>query len=120
MMKHILILICFCFLFSCSDSFINHELKFEKTGNCTDQATPIRMTSNINGQRYEFTSCLDEGFDGKNYTVERKGDSIIIGFPKTTGSNKQEFKLVLDIDAKPRYGHIILDERELSIIPSGK
>jgi hypothetical protein len=119
-MKYILFISCTCFLFSCSDSFVNHKLKYEKLGDCAEQPTPVKMISNMNGQRYEFTSCLDESFDGKNYAVERKGDSIIVSFPKKQGSKKQAFKLVLDIDAKPGYGHIILDDQELSLVSSGK
>jgi hypothetical protein len=113
------VIICCCFLFSCSDSFINHELKFEKiSDHCSNQPSPVNMTSNINGERYEFVSCMDEGFDGKNYTVERKGDSIIVSFPKTTTKKQVSYSLVLDIDAKPAYHHIILDGQELSIVPS--
>lgn len=107
-------------LFSCSDSFINHKLKFEKLGDCTGISESIKMISNINGERYEFFSCIDDGFDGKNYTVVRKGDSVIVSFPKTASQQKALYKLVLDIDAKPRYNHIFLDERELTIVPSTK
>ncbi len=111
----------FCsILFSCSDSFINHELKSEKTGDCSGQSTPVKMISNINGERYEFSSCIDEGFDGKNYSVERKGDSIIVSFPKTVGKKKAQYNLVLDIDAKPRYHYILLDDQELTIVPAEK
>lgn len=117
-MRYLFIIICSCLLFSCSDSFINHELKFEKTGDCSGQSTPVKMISNINGERYAFSSCIDEGFDGKNYTVERKGDSIIISFPKTVGKKKAQYNLILDIDAKPRYHYILLDDQELTIVPA--
>ncbi|MBL0183628.1 MAG: hypothetical protein IPP96_15595 [Chitinophagaceae bacterium] len=117
-MKFSLIPICCCLLFSCSDSFINHELKFEKAGDCTGVPKPVKVISNINGERYEFTSCMDDGFDGKNYKVERKGDSILVSFPMTTGKPHAQYKLVLDIDAKPTYHHIILDGQELTIVPS--
>lgn len=78
------------------------------------------MTSNINGERYEFISCMDDGFDGKNYTVERAGDSIIVSFPKTTAKKQVSYSLVLDIDVKPVYHHIILDGQELSMLPAEK
>ena len=117
-MRYIFILACSCFLFSCSDSFINHELKFEKLGDCSGQSSPVKIISNINGERYEFTSCMDEGFDGKNYKVERKGDSILVSFPKTAAKKQAAYNLVLDIDAKPNYHHIILDGQELTIVPS--
>ena len=117
-MKYILIFIGSALLFSCSDSFINHDLKYEMMGECRELAMDIKMESNINGKRYEFLSCMDEGFDGKNYTVERKGDSILVGFPKTAAKKQLLYNLILDIDAKPAYHHIILDGQEISIIPS--
>ncbi len=119
-MKYPFIIICCCFLFSCSDSFINHELKSEKLGECTDYSQSIKMISNINGERYEFNSCLDDGFDGKNYTLLRNGDSIIVNFPKSTSQKKSLYKLILDVDAKPGYHHIILDGREITIVPKEK
>jgi len=117
-MRYAVIITCCCLFFSCSDSFINHDLKFEKTGNCTGVLQPVKMISNINGERYEFVSCMDDGFDGKNYKVERKGDSILVSFPKTSGKAQAQYNLVLDIDAKPNYHHIILDGQELTIVPS--
>lgn len=116
-MRYLFLLTISCLFFSCSDSFINHKLKFEKAGDCTGEMKPIRMISNINGERYEFDCCMDGDFDGKAYSVERKGDSIIVGFPKTSGKKQSLFNLTLDIDAKPRYGHIILDGRELIVVP---
>ncbi|MFZ1452373.1 MAG: hypothetical protein WAT20_06695, partial [Ferruginibacter sp.] len=87
-MKYVFFLICSCFLFSCSDSFINHELKYEKLGDCASYSPSINMISNINGERYQFFSCMDDNFDGKNYTIVRKGDSVIVDFPKTAAQNK--------------------------------
>jgi hypothetical protein len=116
-MRYLFILACSCIFLSCSDSFVKHKLKFEKLGDCTEKETPVKMTSNTNGERYEFISCIDDVFDGKNYTVDRKGDSIIVNFPKTTGSKKSNFSLILDIDAKPRYNYISLNGQELNIVP---
>ncbi len=76
------------------------------------------MTSNIYGERYEFFSCIDDGFDGKKYSVERKGDSIIVNFPKTANTKKALYKIAIDMDVKPRYNLIILDEREVHVVPS--
>ena len=117
-MKYALSIICCCFLFSCSDSFINHSLKFEKLGDCSRERGPVEMISNINGERYKFDCCMDNDFDGKGYTVERKGDSVIVSFTKTTEKKQAEYNLILDIDAKPNYHHIILDGEELTIVPS--
>lgn len=119
-MKYALIIICSCFLFSCSDSFINHELKAEKVGDCGDYSKTIGMISNINCERYQFFSCIDDNFDGKNYTLVRRSDSIIVDFPKTADQKKSLFKLILDVDAKPNYHHIILDGREVTVVPAEK
>jgi hypothetical protein len=99
---------------SCSDTFINHKLNYEKIGSCNNEASAVKIMSNIAGERYEFVSCLNDNFDGKNYLVERKGDSIVVSFPKD-GTAKAAFKLTLDIDAKPAYHHIILDGTDIPI-----
>jgi hypothetical protein len=114
-MKNMLGLLGLLIFSSCSDSFINHSLQFEKLGACTDEVIPVKILSNIAGERYEFVSCLDDSFDGKKYLVERKGDSIIVSFPKTAAS-KSAFKLTLDIDAKPAYQHIILDGNDIPLV----
>lgn len=119
-MKYTIYIISCILFFSCSDSFINHKLKYEKMGDCAVYSKSIKMISNINGERYEFLSCLDDGFDGKNYTVNRTGDSIMVSFPKTETAKKTLYKLILDVDAKPRYNHIILDGQALIIVPSTK
>ena len=119
-MKFIIILFTGLLFFSCSDSFINHKLKAERAGDCSGFPATIKMISNINGERYEFYSCLDDGFDEKNYTVLRQGDSILVHFPETTGVKQALYKITLDIDAKPRYKKIMLDGREVNIIPSAR
>jgi hypothetical protein len=118
-MKYILIPAIIFSLYSCSNSFINHQLKVEKIGACSTELAPIKMISNINGERYEFELCLSEGFDGKNYTVERKGDSLVVNFPPA-GNSKVLYKLILDIDAKPAYHHISLGGRTIEIVPTEK
>lgn len=114
-MKYSTLIFAVALFCSCSDAaFINHTLKYEKLGACSDEAMPIKMTSNVNGERYELVSCVDDNFDGKNYSVERKGDSILVNFPKAAAA-KSSFKLTLDIDAKPVYHHIILDGKEVLV-----
>ncbi len=113
-MRYTLALAAVSLFCSCSDSFINHKLEYKKQGPCAGEQTPINMVSNINGERYEFESCIDDNFDGKNYSVERVGDSIVVNFPKAS-ELKSSFKLTLDIDAKPAYHHIVLDGREVLI-----
>ncbi|HMD00455.1 MAG TPA: hypothetical protein VKH37_09890 [Ferruginibacter sp.] len=102
-------------LCSCSNSFINHKLEYKKVGDCKETPKDIKMNSNINGERYEFLACADDDFDGKAYTVDRKGDSIIVAFPKSATKKQSLFSLTLDIDAKPAYHHIVLDGKEIPI-----
>ncbi len=113
-MKNVLLFFAIGCCCSCSDSFINHSIEFEKTGNCVNSELPVKIISNINGQRYEFENCMDADFDGKNYKVERKGDSLMVSFPNASAI-KSQFKLTLDIDAKPEYHHIFLDGKEVGV-----
>jgi len=80
---------------------------------------PVKMISNINGERYEFQYCLSDGFDGKNYTIERSGDSLLVKFPIATGKTAL-YKLTLDIDAKPAYHHITLGAggQTITVLPA--
>jgi hypothetical protein len=114
-MKYALLIFAAALFCSCSDSFINHKLQYEKLGACSNEEVPVKMLSNIAGEQYELVSCIDDNFDGKNYSVERKGDTIIVDFPKTA-SAKAAFKLTLDIDAKPVYHYIIIDGHEIPIV----
>ena len=114
-MKYSLLIFITAIFSSCGDSaFINHKLEFVKTGECTTGDKMINMLSNVAGERYEFESCLDAGFDGKNYAVERKGDSIVVSFPRTDAA-KAAFKITLDIDANPVYHHIVIDGKEILV-----
>ena len=114
------ILIVAILLSSCSNSFINQKLQSEKLGPCTNEMPPVKMISNINGERYEFNYCLDEDFDGKNFTIVRSGDSLLVQFPAATKKTAQ-FKLTLDIDAKPAYHHIKLgDQQTITVVPTDK
>ncbi|MBL0358963.1 MAG: hypothetical protein IPP72_19780 [Chitinophagaceae bacterium] len=112
-MKYILLIFIAAIVYSCnsSSSFINHKLESKKIGDCTTGEKTVNMVSNIAGERYEFESCLDINFDGKNYTVERKGDSIVVNFPETNGP-KAAFTITLDIDAKPLYNFMVIDGME--------
>ena len=116
-MKYILSLILITSLASCGNSFINHELKVEKVGDCSQPRGPLKMESNINGERYQFELCLSDGYSGKDYQVERKGDSLIVRFPEPSAKTAL-YKLILDIDAKPAYHHIVLDGKEITVVPS--
>ena len=118
-MKYLLGLTISVLLFSCSDSFINHKLSFEKAGHCATAQPGIKMISNINGERYQFDCCMDEDFNGKNYIVERKGDTINVSFPKAS-AKQSLFKITLDVDAKPAYHLINIDGREVHVVGAEK
>ncbi|MBS1512122.1 MAG: hypothetical protein JST86_14835 [Bacteroidetes bacterium] len=104
---------------SCSNAFINQSMQVEKMGPCTGNKPPIKMNSNINGERYEFMYCLDEDFDSKDYTITRNGDSLLVNF-KTPTKQTALFKITLDIDAKPAYHHIKLGDQTIAIVPTDK
>jgi len=118
-MKYLNFIVVAVLLASCSDSFVNHELKFEKFGDCRTMETPIGIESNINGERYQFEQCMDDGFTGKEYTVERRADSLFVNFPKS-GAKQARFKVTIDIDAKPAYHYISFDGRPVLIHSSEK
>ena len=104
---------------SCSNSFINHELKAERIGECTMEKQPVNMNSNINGERYEFDYCLGEGFSDKDYKVERTGDTLFVRFPIPVGKTAM-YKLTLDIDAKPAYHLILLGDQIVQVVAAEK
>lgn len=112
-MKYIPVILLAVLLYSCNNNepFINHKLTFEKTGDCSAGETTGTMLSNIAGERYVFESCLDANFDGKDYVVERKGDRLVVSFPRGTGP-RNAFKITLDIDAFPVYNFIVLDGKQ--------
>ena len=118
-MKYIITLSIIALLSSCSDSFINHELKVERIGDCLQQLQQVKMVSNINGERYEFEYCLPDGYDGKDYKVERKGDSLIVSFPQPS-AKKALYKLTLYIDAKPAYYEILLGDKIVHVVAAEK
>jgi len=114
-MKYIVLIFTAAIFCSCGDkAFINHKLTYEKLGNCSDEITPVKMLSNIDGERYELISCINNNFDGKSYVVNRIGDSIMVTFPKDH-AERASFKLTLDVDAKPVYHHIFLDGKEILV-----
>jgi hypothetical protein len=118
-MKYFLTALTLILLSSCGpDTFINHKLQAEKIGDCTNEVTPVKITSNINGEHYEFEHCLAEGFDAKDYTVERKGDSIVVTFPEPSNKPTALYKITLDIDAYPAYSNISLGGRTIAMKPA--
>ena len=118
-MKCFITLTIIVLLSSCSDSFINHTLKAERTGECNQQRQAVKMISNINGERYEFGYCLEDGFNGRDYKLERKGDSLVLSFPGPS-TKMAMYKLTLDIDAKPAYHHILLGDQMVEVVGAEK
>ena len=77
------------------------------------------MNANFNGERYEFDYCLGEDFDGKDYKVERTGDTLFVRFPTQVGKPAM-YKLTLDIDAKPAYHLILLGDQIVQVVAAEK
>jgi hypothetical protein len=116
-MKSLLFLAAMVFC-SCTDDgdFINHTLQAEKAGNCNAATGKYRMVSNTSGERYIFDLCLANTYNGKDHT--RNGDTIMVSFPTiTSGEASALYKITLDIDAKPRYNFIKLDDKLIAVLP---
>ena len=54
----------------------------------------------------------------EDYTIKRKGDSIIVSFPIATTKKRSLYKILLDIDAKPGYHHINIGGIDITVVPS--
>jgi hypothetical protein len=115
-MKILSLIVVIALLASCENKpFINATLKAEKSGDCSQQAPPVQMNKNINGERYEFSACLGDGFDEKNYSVTRQGDTLSLNIAAPTTNTTALYKLTLDIDAYPPYKYIKLGDQILDI-----
>ncbi|MBI3883567.1 MAG: hypothetical protein HY305_04955 [Sphingobacteriales bacterium] len=104
-------------LFSSCDSgpFINHSLDVEKMGNCVDVPIGFKVTSNTNGQRYEFNSCLADEYNKKSYLVGRSGDTILVDLKNQESQHQSLYKVTLDIDASPGYTHIKIGNQVMQV-----
>jgi hypothetical protein len=121
-MKSILILWVALFCFSCKTKpFLKHELEYKKISDvCTGRDPMVRMNSNLNGERYEFQECLDDNFDGKNISVVRKGDTVVVSFSKSQKNKARGlFSIILDIDSYPRYNYMTISDNTFPIMPAG-
>ena len=99
-------------------SYINHDLKAERIGDCSATLTACTMTENTFGEHYEFDRCLVEGFNTDDYLIERKGDTLVLSFPKEQANEQKAlYKLNLDIHASPKYNFIKLGKEVLQITP---
>ena len=100
---------------SCNDSHIDHKIEFKKLGACGEINPQIHMESNVMGDRYTFNQCLPDKFSEKDYSIDRKGDTILVSFKNPENQAKNEFQIILDIDANPRYGFLVLGDQVLAI-----
>lgn len=100
----------------CSDAFVKHHLEFKKTGACTGLDPAIRMQSNINGERYQFSACLPASFSGTEYQLDRRGDSLFLHF-NAAGTPNTACLITLDVDAKPAYHYIEIEGKGIQVVP---
>lgn len=110
-MKSIYIIILMALFVSCKTKpFVKHSLEFEKIADgCSNAASSISMNSNLNGERFEFQSCLDADFKKEQVTSSQLNDTTVMIKFERKNSQQALYKLTIDIDAWPRYGLLILD-----------
>lgn len=103
-------------LFSCTGDFVNHKLSYEKLGSCDDERiSSVNMSANIAGERYTFDICLGDDFNEEKYRVTQSSDTIKVLFPKSR-TNPKTFKITLDIDARPAYHIIVIDNHIVPLV----
>lgn len=103
-------------------AFVLHEILVDKVSdNCSEQQTYFRMNSNFGGERYEFEKCLPVDFDEFKVRSERKGDTVLVSFPKVAPAQKSAvYHIKLDIDSYPSYHFLTIDDDTYTIVPSDK
>jgi len=117
-MRILLIAIIVLFTSCKGGNYINHDLKAERIGDCSATLTACTLTVNSFGEHYEFNRCLVEGFNTDDYLIERKGDTLVLTFPKEKNDEpKALYKLNLNIHASPKYNFIKLGTEVLQISP---
>lgn len=108
------------FLASCGEEgYFKSSLQLNKVSDdCNDKESHFAMTSNINGERYEFNKCLPENYDEKNCSVRKSHDTVFVDF-KNVQVQSTTYKATLDIDTYPRYNYIIIDGNAFVVVPAG-
>ena len=98
-------------IFSCQTKpFVKHSLDFKKIAdNCIGQTPAISMNSNLNGERFEFQSCLDADFKKEQITSYQPNDTTVVLKFERKNAQQVLYELTLDVDAYPRYSLLILD-----------
>jgi hypothetical protein len=96
-------------LSSCDEGpYLKHELKQEKLGgDCNSISRQFSLTANTIGDRFVYEACLDAAYAG-NYSVERKGDTVVVQTQKSGGSTTP-YRITLDINTYPEYHYLSLD-----------
>lgn len=95
-------------------------MSYEKLGSCDDESiSSVNMSANIAGERYMFDICLGDDFDEGKYGVTQSGDTIKVLFPKSR-TNKKTFRITLDIDARPAYHVIVIDNHIVPLVVNTK
>ena len=90
--------------------FVKHSIEFEKLSDKCDQVNSgIAMNSNLNGERFEFQSCLDADFKKEQVTSYQPNDTTVMIKFERKNSQRALYKLTIDIDAYPRYSLLIID-----------
>jgi hypothetical protein len=109
-MKPITIILLVILIAACkSKAFVKHDLEFEKIAdNCTTIKEGINMNSNLNGERFQFESCLDADFKKEQLSSIRQGDTVILKFERKNPT-QAKYNITIDLDAYPRYNYLIID-----------
>jgi hypothetical protein len=101
--------------------YVEHKLEFEKVaGDCSEQQSYFRMNSNFGGERFEFEKCLPPDFTKDNVQSARKGDTVVISFPKAAAGKNAVYHITLDVDSYPHYNFITIDGDTYTIAPAEK
>jgi len=91
-------------------AFVKHSLEFEKIADqCNNPSSAMSMNSNLNGERFEFQSCLDADFKKAQVTSYQPNDTTVMIKFERKNPQQALFKITIDVDAYPRYSLLILD-----------
>lgn len=100
--------------------YVKHVIKMEKESEgCSSAPERFRLISNFGGERYEFSKCLPADFSKDQVKVERRGDTVWLGFkePSSSGNNIL-YNITVDIDSYPRYKFLGIDDEAYQIVYS--
>lgn len=104
--------------FSCNtnEKFLNTKLQIEQNGSCETVKNTYKLTSNTAGERYEFDCCLSKLTNEKDATIKRNGDTVILSFPVCENPMEcSNFNITFDVDAKPAYKFVKLQDKLVAI-----